>query len=226
MCYNKEISLYTYIIGLVSSYLLLRNNKPSLKIIGCFFIIIIHMQLIDFFLWSNNKCNNLNKKISNVGAFLNFIQPIILYLAIIYYNKDITNENKKKLNIIISIYIIVLIVYCINLFPLNCSVVTDKSYPYLQWSWYKKSLPNIVGAIFPIILMLLMYYGIDKPYNLYLFLLCIISFIVSFIIYDKNNVTGNMWCWFAVFIPIAILVIDKYFVTDEKNENMKINKHQ
>ena len=79
MCYNKEISLYTYIIGLVSSYLLLNNDKPSLKILGCFFLIVIHMQVIDFFLWSNNKCNNLNIKISTVGAFFKFIQPIILF---------------------------------------------------------------------------------------------------------------------------------------------------
>jgi hypothetical protein len=229
MCYNKEISLYTYIIGLVSSYLLLNNNKPSLKILGCFFIIVIHMQLIDFFLWSNNKCNNINIKISTVGAFLNFIQPIILYLAILYYNKDIKNENKKKINIIILIYIIILFLYCMNLFPLNCSIVTQKSFPYLQWSWYYKYVPNYlltILIILPISLFLLMYFGLDKPYNLYLSLILMLSFIISFIIYKKKKAFGNMWCWFAAFIPIIILVIDKFFISFEKYKNIKIVKHK
>ena len=221
MCYNKDISIYTYIIGLVSSYLLLKNDKPSLKILGCFFLIVIHMQLIDFFLWTNNKCNYTNIQISTIGAFLNYIQPIILYLAILYYNKNITNENKKKLNIIILIYIIILLIYCMNLFPLGCSGVTEKSFPYLQWSWYKKNSPNIVGAIFPITLMLLMYFGLDKPYNLYLSLICIISFIVSFIIYKKQKIIGNMWCWSAALMPLGLLVADKFL----SHYKIKLNKH-
>ena len=209
MCYNKEISIYTYIIGLLSSYLLIKNDKPSLKILGCFFVIVIHMQLIDLFLWTNNKCNNTNLQLSNVGAFLNFIQPIILYLAILYYKKDITNENKKKLNIIILIYIVCLLIYCIDLFPLGCSGVTKLSHPYLQWSWYKEGA-TILDVIFPIVLILLIYFGLDKPYNLYFSLICIISLILSFIIYKKKKIIGNMWCWFAALIPFGILVTDKY----------------
>ena len=225
MCYNKDISIYTYIIGLVSSYLLLKNDKPSLKILGSFFLIVIHMQLIDFFLWTNNKCNNINIQISTIGAVLNFIQPIILYLAIIYYNKDITNENKKKLNIIILLYIVGLLIYCINLFPLGCSSVTEKSFPYLQWSWYYKYIPNYlltILIILPISLMLLMYFGLDKPYNLYLSLIIMLSFIISFIIYKKQKAFGNMWCWIAVFIPIVLLVADKFFIHSENNKNIKM----
>jgi hypothetical protein len=108
MCYNKDISIYTYIIGLVSSYLLLTNEKKSLKIIGCFFIVVIQMQLVEYFLWSNIKCNSKNITITNIGAFLNFIQPIILYLAILYYNKEITSKNKKIINITIILYILLL----------------------------------------------------------------------------------------------------------------------
>jgi len=43
MCYNKDISIYTYIIGLVSSYLLIKNDKKSLKILGVFFMAAIQM---------------------------------------------------------------------------------------------------------------------------------------------------------------------------------------
>ena len=211
MCYNKDISIYTYIIGLVSSYLLIRNDKPTLKILGCFFMVVIQMQLVEYFLWTNNKCNSYNIKISNVGAFLNFIQPIVLYLAILYYNDTISKENKKIINITIFLYIVSLFIYSLNLFPIGCSSVTSISSPYLQWGWVYKKYPNFITVMFPIAFIILMYFGLDKPYNLYISFLCIASFLISFIIYKKQRAFGNIWCWFAVFIPIIILIIDKFF---------------
>ena len=216
MCYNKEISIYTYIIGSIASYLLLQKQNISLQIAGCFFLVVIQMQLIDFFLWSNNKCNDTNVNISSIGAILNFIQPIVLYLAIIYYNKNISKENKKYLNIIICVYIVALLVYSFDLFPLGCSILTKKSAPYLQWSWFTKyAPPNYILTIMitlPIALTLLMYFGLDKPYNKYLSFITLISFIISFVIYRKNRAFGNLWCWFVVFIPVGLLVIDKLFL--------------
>ena len=210
MCYNKDISIYTYIIGLVSSYLLLKNDKKTLKILGCFFIVVIQMQLVEFFLWSNTKCNSKNRTISNIGAFINFIQPIILYLAILYYNKDITKENNKIMNITIIIYILALLLYSINLFPIGCSIVTELSSPYLQWGWFYKKYPYFITIMFPLALVILMYFGLDKPYNLYISLIIMLSFILSYIIYKKQRSFGSLWCWVAVFIPITVLVYDKY----------------
>ena len=86
MCYNKDISLYTYLLGLVASFLLIQKKDKNLKILGCFFIVIIHMQLIEYFLWTNNKCNMKNITLSHLGVITLFIQPIILYLSIVYYN--------------------------------------------------------------------------------------------------------------------------------------------
>ena len=167
MCYNKEISLYTYLIGLVASFLLIQKKDKDLKILGCFFLFIIHMQLIEYFLWTNNKCNMRNITLSHIGALIMFIQPIILYLVILYYNKELYIKNKIKINSILIIYIILLIIYCINLFPIGCTSVTPISSPYLQWSWFYKKNPELLTLCFPIILMILMYYGLNKPYNLY-----------------------------------------------------------
>ena len=73
MCYNKNISIYTYILGLISSYLLLINDNPNFKILGAFFIVTIHMQLIEFYLWTHNTCNNINIQISTLGAIVNIM---------------------------------------------------------------------------------------------------------------------------------------------------------
>jgi hypothetical protein len=211
MCYNKNISIYTYIIGVTSCILLLRNDNPSLQIIGFFFFIAIQMQLIDYFLWSNNKCNSVNINISNVGSMINFIQPIMLYLAIIYFNKNIEKHKKTKISIVIFLYVLSLALYSLNLFPLGCSGVTKSSYPYLQWSWHYKKYPNFICAMFPISLTLLFYYGLDKPYNVYVALISIISFVISFIIYNEKKAFGNIWCWFSAFIPLCFILYDKYY---------------
>ena len=79
------------------------------------------MQLIEYFLWTNNKCNMRNITLSHIGALIMFIQPIILYLVILYYNKELYIKNKIKINSILIIYIILLIIYCINLFPIGCT---------------------------------------------------------------------------------------------------------
>ena len=212
MCYNKDISIYTYIIGLITSYLLIINDSKTLKIIGWFYIFAIQMQLVEYFLWTNNTCNSKNIQISKIGAFLNFIQPIILYLAILYFNKEITDEHKKIINITMILYVIALIIFVIRILPIGCSILTDCSAPYLQWSWMYEKTPSYIFTYFPIAIMLLLYFGLEKPYNLYLSLICIISFIASFIIYRKQRAFGNIWCWFAVFIPIGILIYDKFFI--------------
>jgi len=210
MCYNKDVSLYTYLIGLVASFLLIQKKDKDLKILGCFFIVIIHMQIIEYFLWTNNKCNMKNITLSHLGAVTLFIQPIILYLAIIYYNNELYIKNKVKINSILIIYIILLSIYSIHLFPLGCTSVTKLSSPYLQWSWFYKKNPELLTLCFPLALTILVYYGLTPPYNLYVSLLCILSFIVSYIIYNKKRVFGTLWCWFAVFIPIGLLIIDTF----------------
>ena len=210
MCYNKDISLYTYFIGLVASFLLIQKKDKDLKIVGCFFLVVIHMQLIEYFLWTNNKCNMRNITLSYIGAIILYIQPIILYLAIVYYNKKLYIKYKKILDTIIIIYIIGLIINFINLIPIDCTNVTKISFPYLQWSWLYQKKDEILPFIFPISIILLAYYGLSSSYNLYLSLICIISFIVSYIIYSKQRIFGTLWCWFAVFIPIGVLLIDTF----------------
>ena len=210
MCYNKDISLYTYLIGLVASFLLIQKKDKDLKILGCFFLFVIHMQLIEYFLWTNNKCNMRNINLSHIGTIVNFIQPIILYLAIVYYNKELYLKNKKIVDTILIIYIISTIIHFINLIPISCTNVTKISSPYLQWSWFFKKNSVIIALLFPIAFTILLYYGLTSPYNLYLSLVCIISFIISYIIYNKQRAYTNLWCWFAVFIPIGLLLIDTF----------------
>ena len=56
MCFNSYVSLGSYIFGLANSIILFRRGY---KIEGVLYGFIIQMQLIEYLLWNNNKCNSI-----------------------------------------------------------------------------------------------------------------------------------------------------------------------
>jgi hypothetical protein len=208
MCYNKEVSISTYIIGTTFSVLLLKNKKISLNIAGGFFLLVIQMQMIDFLLWNNNKCNQNNINISTAGSIITYIQPIFLYILIMYYNKELTQTKKNILSLLLGLYIIGIYQLLKNKYPLECTIVTPNSKPYLDWSWiYDTKKNNKFNLLYLIVLGVLFYIGIPSPYNIYLFVLCIGSFVASYYI-SNGTKFGSIWCWFAAVGPLILYFTD------------------
>jgi hypothetical protein len=205
MCYNKEISITTYIIGTIFSILLLKNKKIGLNIAGGFFLLTIQMQMIDFLLWNNNKCNQYNINISTFGSIITYIQPIFLYILIISYNKELNKTKKNILTLLVGIFLIGLYKFVQNKYPLECSLVTEKSKPYINWSWVENN--RSFNLLYLITLGLLLYIGLPSPYNIYLFVLCIGSYIGTLYIMH-GRAFGTIWCWLAALGPIILYFTD------------------
>jgi hypothetical protein len=205
MCYSKEVSITTYIIGTIFSILLLKNKKVGLNIAGGFFLLTIQMQMIDFLLWNNNKCNQNNINISTIGSIITYVQPIFLYILILSYNKELNQTKKNILTILLGLFIIGLYKFTKNQYPLECTIVTPTSKPYLDWSWvrYNKEF----NLLYLCALGLLFYIGIPYPYNIYLFILCIGSYIGTFYIM-QGRAFGTIWCWLAALGPVILYFTD------------------
>jgi hypothetical protein len=203
MCFNAEVSISTYLIGVFGClYLFQKKYIPE----AIFFLWVIHMQLIEFLLWNNQPCNNENQNISKIGMIVNNMEPMILWLAIIFF-------SKKKLpswvhNVMIVFLLITLYISYKSYIKDNCTIVTIDSYPHLNWLWNYQSKYSIpYYLLFVSIFMLLTIYGLPFGYHTGLTLL--ISFTISVIIYEKSNVTGSMWCFFSAFIPFLLPTIYK-----------------
>ncbi len=209
MCYDKETSIITYSIGTTSSLLLLDSTNISHKIAGIFFLFVSQMQMIEYILWNDYTCNKFNINISNIGSILNHAQPIVLFLALRYYNKKLTPYQKNILNIIIGIYVTSLTLYSRNVYPLECTTVTNDNPPHLFWTWNEKKNYIMFYMIFLSTLILLSYYGFPKPYNIYMALICLGTYLYSHIKYSDTKVVGAVWCWVAALVPLGILLIDK-----------------
>ena len=98
MCFDAKSSLGVFSIGLTSSIILLRNgitNKNKSDIVfSCVTFLISLMQLNEYFLWRNQKCNNKNKFWSIMILFVLYLQPIIsiLLLKKLYSNIFLQNN--------------------------------------------------------------------------------------------------------------------------------------
>ena len=67
MCFSKEVSLATFIIGVLGGFLCYSVNSPDYKIIGLFFGFVSLMQGIEYLLWCHQTCDTYNKILTNAG---------------------------------------------------------------------------------------------------------------------------------------------------------------
>ena len=134
MCWNKDVSLNTFLFSIFTLFLIMYNNtytKYKINEINNIFAYIfllsfISMQLIEYFLWQNLNNNFYNKLLSFFAASLIFIQPI----ASIFIIKDISQRN-----IMLFIYLLFGIpfsIFKINSISFSTSVSKNG---HLIWDW-------------------------------------------------------------------------------------------
>jgi hypothetical protein len=203
MCINKEVSLITYVIGLSSCVILYLRGY---KIEALFYGFIIQMQLIEYLLWLNNRCDNINKIITKIGILINHLQPVILYLLVINLNDKINKYLKIIIHISIIIYLIsVSIYFSFNYKLLNSCTIGIPNEKELQWDiQYGKN--KFFYFIFVISLVLLLLLGLNKNnyINAYIIFL---TFIISYVKYFETKSIGTIWCLLAAYIPLLLNII-------------------
>lgn len=198
MCYNKEVSILTYIVGLIGCINLYFNL--NLKIEAIFIGYVIQMQLIEYFIWDNISCNETNIITSKIGSIINHTEPIVLWVAILLLS---TKVLPQWVNIYMVLFIIITIFYTLDVFPNECTKVTEKSSPHLYWKWnYNEIVGDIYYILFILTINILIINGLEHGYHSAI--ITTLSFIISYIIYNKNKSVGAMWCFIAAFIPYII----------------------
>lgn len=203
MCFNKEISIISYLIGMCGCILLYYRNY---EIEGLFYAFVIQMQLIEYLLWLNNKCNWINKIITKIGILLNHLQPIILYFLIIYLNSNLDKNTKIFIHIIIIIYIITTITYLIYNYKLlySCTIGIENKKELLWKIQYGHLFEYYHIFVFALFFMILFGFKKHNYLNAYIILA---SIIISYIVYDKSKAVGTIWCLFAAYIPLLLNII-------------------
>lgn len=197
MCWNWQVSLGTWFVGLLTAlYLFHRRNKYDLTI-GSLILIYSSMQLWEALMWFDQKCGKLNR-IANYMAYL------ALWSHTLAIGVGLYLENITKIPLYIGLVFMGIAIIYFFFIKWKCSKPGKGGCGHLVWGFPHK----YYVLVFSVCIILCFLY--IKP----LWKACIISgiFILSFLLsflYAKNA-TGSFWCWVAAtFAPIFILINKK-----------------
>jgi hypothetical protein len=202
MCFSKEVSLITFIIGTIGSALVYSLNTKIDKILAIFFFYIVFIQFVEFILWNNLTCNIINKIISLIAMIIIATQPILLALLLLYnYNLP----NKTNIILFTIVYSIMMLMY--NLQTKTLCTLKNKS-NHLEWTWNYLYMHYFVYNVY-IIYFLYVVLSIPSKSNITLFYIILISYLISMYIYWETSNVGTIWCFVGAFIPILWVILKK-----------------
>lgn len=189
MCWNKEVSLNTFIFSSFVLLLIIYNNKyTQYKVkefnniwVILFFISFISMQLIEFMIWKNIDNKKANKLYSKIAILLLFLQPVASLMTL----KD---------NVIrISMILVYLSLATISIFKfINKdvkSIISD--FGHLKWDFITKNNGQYIFMCWLVFFLFPFFYNgtyLGLIFGVLLLLLVCYN-------YTNDGSVGSMWCW-------------------------------
>ena len=105
MCFNSASSITNYVyVSLLAFIMYLYGDKYD-KHISLFTLVVIQMQLAEYFMWKDQKCEIINKLATIAARFILFLQP--LSIIGFHYLFDTMNISNNAVFIISIIYSLV-----------------------------------------------------------------------------------------------------------------------
>lgn len=206
MCYSPESSLSSFLVGSTTSlYLLLFSNSQIYKHIGLFFITVILIQLLEYFMWIDQKCGIINDIVSRMVLPVLSLQLISIFLGGYIFNTTILNRN--------TLYYIVLILFGILLKTIY-NVSTDKrpycskanKYGALEWV-YTEEYGNIAFYLYYFVFLLAPFLLNDKIKGIIILAAGLTTYLSSRLYNAKTS--DSKWCFFSAYIPILFVILNE-----------------
>jgi hypothetical protein len=199
MCYSLQASISSFIINIVSTFVLLNIRKnPNIKALTLFFAFVGLMQLYDFIFWLTQKrFLHFNSVVTKLAMITNHLQPLVLYLLLSYFTQIKFNSVTK---FVLFFYIVFATFYSVTNF--NKLTQTKVYGTTLKWDWNYFKYSTMLYTLFLISLSLLALH-IPYPLNVFMLFINIVSYIFSYQI-SKNSETGRVWCKISAYIPLIL----------------------
>jgi hypothetical protein len=196
MCWNAEVSLQSFLLGLIGIIIgwIYGLSFPLLL----FFSTIVCMQLFEFIIWSFLDNKRIRFITSLAAASLLVLQPIASIL--ILYPKPITYK-------LLYTYILLITITHIYLWskwdkPLN---ELYDMYPgkngHLVWNWLQT---NHSTLIYLLIYFIFLFTPLIISKNWSFIVYGLISLVVSMYSFWREGTWGSMWCW---LVNLSIIFI-------------------
>lgn len=193
MCYNAEISLNTFIFGIICAFIVIILNK--INIIAILFTLTVTLiQLMEYYTWKNIENRNIIYLLSIIGFFIIFLQIFIL-------NYGYLNNDERYISLVI---LLILIIYLFHYNYQNNNFYMEKgTNGHLIWHW--------IDIPLPLLLIILVFYLYPAfRYGYIIFILMIILLSISLYNYYKYKTWGSMWCYIGNSLWLLMLFKSLY----------------
>jgi hypothetical protein len=184
MCWNAEVSIQSFAIGLLGIFLAAMTGTSAPTIF--FYATIVFMQLVEYIVWTYGSDPEINFYASLGGAGLLMLQPIASICAV--------SIRSYKVPMLISYVVLGAITQVIDQdgrslrerYKIEAGPSGDA--PHLIWKWldpipWKSLLVYFFFLISPLL--------ITKQFDL----VALVFLTLGFSIYSFGKGWGSMWCW-------------------------------
>ena len=217
MCWNKEVSLGSFIIISLVCIMLFKRNLPNDRLMAIFIMSYGSMQLAETIIWVGIEYNKpiINKIGTVLASLLLYFHPLIFLLGLKY---DKFYKNITKNNIYNIVFVIALLFIIIGLFR-NGMALLSKSSNYSLTSYLLPKYRHLVWDIphnynliigFLIIVSLIFIFPKSKIFLIILLLYFMIPALYTYysIPNTNKNIAGSYWCWIVAFFSFLIYFIN------------------
>ena len=206
MCWNKEVSLSSFIVGTIINIAVLLYFKKEITVVSFCIIwqFVLLMQLSEYFIWLDQKCGKTNKMGTKAALIFNLMQPVFTFLVLI--NAFVGSQFAKTVStIIIFLYLCYMMLKLNENSEYTCTKPSEKcSHMNLKW-WNDFKGSGLIYLLTLISVILLLF----KPFNTAVFIS--IYIIIMLVISEKFYSCGqpSTWCWLVVPLPLFLGIFYK-----------------
>ena len=189
MCWNAEVSLNTFLLGIFSVGLATLNGV-SAPLFSLFYISYITMQLVEYFAWKNLTKPDVIRVLSIWGLALVLIQPLILLIA---------SGAPWFYLIAYGVFAAYFAYYVVANLRFD---MTRAENGHLAWHWL--AVPGWMMAVWLVFAVIACLYA-----RAYIWVaLAVISAGAIYYTYATTHTWGSLWCWivnvFALYLLYAV----------------------
>jgi hypothetical protein len=191
MCWSAEVSLQSFLIGITAVFVGYQNGLSFPVTLFC--LTIVFMQLIEYFVWSNEGNDRANFRYSVLASLLLWLQPIA----------SISTLPSKWISTALGSYIgLSFLSSLFNETPLEVRYRMEKGINgHLEWKWLDKSWQTAVSLLVYFVFL----FGplvFQKEWTL--LTLALTTLAGSLYSFYEANTWGSMWCWFVNYLVVGV----------------------
>ena len=195
MCWNSQVSLLTFIIGVVVTYTLFKRNKPYDKVIGVFILFYSFIQFCEFLMWKSLEGEKYGfKSPEELNLFATKMAYINLYAHSAVVGYMLYLATKKSIYLLGTLPLLYGLVNFQKIDKISKPIEGSKG--HLHW--------NFDDTFYIVISLLVFYFLYSIPSLRPMALFLLVLYIVSFTTRGKG--TASYWCWFSVLLSGYALI--------------------